>query len=729
MQKSLVTALPLLAALATPVSAWGQANPREGRVCNIEDVGLNGETVITPLACQILVVGNLQSAASENVENIIQVETEDGQRLENALRNTPGLQQFRRSDARSANPTSQGVTLRGLGGNASSRALLFLDDVPQADPFGGWVGWPGYDALNLASIRVRRGSGQVASGPGGLAGIIELDSLQNKKITAIEASYGSWNSIETKASIGRSIGDGYVSASASFGRSDGFAPIRESQRGLVDRPAPYEQAGLALRAVVPLSDEIDLQANMRGYLDNRDRGFDFSNNENSGADASLRIVDNGGDWRWSALGYMQLRDFSTRFGSVAADRDSVRLVLDQFSVPSTGLGTRFELRPPVGEAWELRLGGDWRRTIGETRENFFFTGPTPQRNRNAGGRTDTYGGFAEASWDSNGESYGGLIFTAGGRIDRWQIANGFRREINLADGSIRSDDLFADRSGTEWSGRLGLAWIKESPFTTNDEIKLRASVYKSWRLPTLNELYRPFRVGADATAANELLSPERVKGGEIGFDYGVSDDFVLSLTGFWNRLDDAIANVTLGQGPGLFPGVGFVSGAGVFRQRQNMDAINSRGIEVDATYDLAYTLGMNSGYEAFELRVGYSYVDAEVMADGAAVALDGLRPAQVPKHTATFLLAYDDRPGLKAGARLRYTGNQFEDDGNTRRLDDAVTVDGWLGHTLDAAEHWQIELRGENIFDAEVQAGLSSSGIVERSYPRTIWLGLRYKIQ
>ncbi len=61
------------------------------------------------------------------------------QRLENVLADVAGLQQFRRSDSRSAHPTSQGITLRGLGGNASSRALLVLDGVPQADPFGGWV--------------------------------------------------------------------------------------------------------------------------------------------------------------------------------------------------------------------------------------------------------------------------------------------------------------------------------------------------------------------------------------------------------------------------------------------------------------------------------------------------------------------------------------------------------------------------------------------------------------
>ncbi|MGC1469403.1 MAG: Plug domain-containing protein, partial [Sphingorhabdus sp.] len=111
----------------------------------------------------IIVTGGLPNPKSDITEDSATVRLPQlpGERLENALLAVNGLQQFRRSDARSANPTSQGVTLRGLGGNASSRALLFLDDVPQADPFGGWVSWPGYDALNLASVRIRKGGGQL----------------------------------------------------------------------------------------------------------------------------------------------------------------------------------------------------------------------------------------------------------------------------------------------------------------------------------------------------------------------------------------------------------------------------------------------------------------------------------------------------------------------------------------------------------------------------------------
>src|SRR5690348_15968599 len=97
-------------------------------------------------------------------------------RLEDILRDIPGFQLFRRSDSASANPTSQGITLRALGGNASSRALLVLDGVPQSDPFGGWISWPAFDPRRLGRIRVTRGGGSGINGPGALAGTIELES-------------------------------------------------------------------------------------------------------------------------------------------------------------------------------------------------------------------------------------------------------------------------------------------------------------------------------------------------------------------------------------------------------------------------------------------------------------------------------------------------------------------------------------------------------------------------
>ena len=666
--------------------------------------------------CEILVTGDLADPASDPVDGIITLKPDQlpGQRLETVLSRIPSLQQFRRSDARTANPTSQGITLRGLGGNASSRSLLILDGVPQADPFGGWVSWPGYDAVRLANIRVRRGA-SVAEGPGAIAGTIEL--LSDVGLVEVrgadfadsdyfDAALAASNRADLAGNIAtrQKLGAGTIGISASYARGDGFVPIIASQRGAADRKAPYEQAGVSLRGVAPLNASTELQANLRAFTDTRDRGVDFSDNSNSGVDASLRLVDRSGDWQWSATGYVQLREFSSEFGAVAADRNSVTQTLDQFATPSTGLGARFELRPAVGDRAELRLGGEWRRTIGETREFFTYVAGAPTRFRTAGGQTDSYGGFAELSYQPSDE----LTLSAGGRLDRWTITDGFRREVNIG-GDVRSDDRFADRSGTEWTGRTGFGWDFAGGWT------LRGAAYRAWRLPTLNELYRPFRVGADATAANENLRPETVEGFDAGLAYS-SNGVDLGVTLFRNRLNDAIANVTLGQGPGTFPGVGFVAAGGTYRQRQNLDAIVSKGIEADARFDLS---------DRFIVRLGYAFVDAEVRGSGVSAPLDGLRPAQVPRHFGNATLAYDGAK-FSASTTLRYIGRQFEDDANARALDEAVTLDFDLGFEVGGG--LRLQLRGENLFDARVEAAISGSGIIERASPRTLWLGASWKL-
>ena len=46
--------------------------------------------------------------------------------------------------------------------------------------------------------------------------------------------------------------------------------------------------------------------------------------------------------------------------------------------------------------------------------------------------------------------------------------------------------------------------------------RLRTAAYRAFRLPTLNEYYRPFRVGSTVTEANPALKLETLDGAEIG---------------------------------------------------------------------------------------------------------------------------------------------------------------------------------------------------------------------
>ena len=155
-----------------------------------------------------------------------EIEQSPSHALDQLLKDVPGLQLFRRSDSRSSHPTSQGITLRALGGNASSRALLVLDGVPQTDPFGGWVNWPAYDPLDLAEVRVVRGGGSVANGPGALAGTIEMTSRADGGLSG-ELDGGSRGSLEAR---GRASLDAAGGALSSLGSRSAKRRIRTGDR-------------------------------------------------------------------------------------------------------------------------------------------------------------------------------------------------------------------------------------------------------------------------------------------------------------------------------------------------------------------------------------------------------------------------------------------------------------------------------------------------------------------
>ena len=618
-------------------------------------------------------------------------------RTEDVLRDVAGLQQFRRSDSRSANATSQGVTLRGLGGNASSRALVLLDGVPQGDPFGGSVTFPALNLARIGAVQVTRGGGSGVVGSGALAGTILLSSLGPDDAGSSAAiAYGSRDAIEAGGVISGQLGSGFAFIAADYARGDGFIPIIASQRGTADRPARYEQASLAARAVVPIKDA-ELQVNFSGFTDRRDRGLAFTDNGSDGADTSLRLVKNG-RWAWEALAYVQLRAFMSQASSVDAARTVSAQTLDQFNIPSTGIGARFELRPPLAQNIEVRIGGDARRVSGTTREFFTFVAGAPTRARIAGGENDIIGLFAESS-----ATFGPLTLTGGGRIDFYTVRNGRLLENTLGTGATLRDDRFATRRDNEPTARAGIA------YAVTPGLSLRSAAYLGWRLPTLNELYRPFRIGADATGANAALKTERVRGIEAGIGWQPTAAVKLGATLFTNRLEDAIANVTIASGPGTFPGVGFVSAAGVFRQRQNLDAIRSNGVELDAS--------IRTGN--WHTRASYAYTDAVVRSSGIAASLNGLRPAQVARHNASVTLGWK---GLSL--TTRYIGPQFEDDQNIRRLRSAVTLDGTF--SLSLGRGLSLLLRGENITNDRIEAGISAIGVIERASPRTLWLGLRW---
>ena len=613
-----------------------------------------------------------------------QLVTAPSGRLEDALGGVAGFQQFRRSDSRSANPSAQGATLRSLGGNATSRALVLLDGVPMSDPFFGYIPFSAIAPERLAYARVTRGGGSGPFGAGALAGTIELVSADADTLGAFSGRALVNDRAETEigATVTGDLGSGFVVASARWDRGRGFFTTPAADRVPATARAAFDTRSLQLRGVAPLSDTVELQARGLVYRDERTLRFEGADSSMEGQDASLRLVGRG-RWQFDVLGYVQARNFT----NVVVSSTRFVPVLDQRNTPATGLGGKIELRPPLGENAVLRIGSDFRRSEGELFETAIsaFSGAVTAR-RHAGGTNTDLGFFVE-----NDLSFGALTVTAGARLDRFVIAEGFFAERNAAGVPVVST-RFADRSGWETSFRGGLVYRAAAG------LRLRGAAYTGLRLPTLNELYRPFVVFPVVTQANAELANERLEGFEFGVDYAPSPALELSATAFDNRVKDAIANVTIG--PDL-------------RQRRNIDAIRARGIEASARVDLG----------RLDLSGSLAWTDAETHGSGLAAALDGNRPSQTPAWVAGATLAYRPAENWLFSATLRHIGAQFEDDLETDILPAATTLDAFA--QLPVGQSIALVLRGENLTD-ETVVTRNQGGSLDFGTPRTVWAGLRW---
>lgn len=597
-------------------------------------------------------------------------------RIEDALSAVAGFQQFRRSDSRSANPSAQGVTLRALGGNATSRTLVLLDGVPQADPFFGYIPLSAIDPGNLAAARVTRGGGTGAFGSGAVAGTIELASAGPRQLGLVSATALADDRGETdlSARVAPRLGAGFAVLSGQWDRGEGFWTTPADQRVPASVRARYRTWSLGARAVTPLAADLELQARLAAFDDRRTLRFAEADTSSTGQDASLRLIGRGA-WAFEALAYLQARNFT----NVVISSTTFRKTLDQYATPSTGWGGKFELRPPLAAAHLLRLGADWRSAEGTGYETAYnaVTGAVTAR-RSSGGRNTDLGLFAEDDW-----TLGALVLTGGIRADRGRVAG---------------------RAQWDLTGRAGAV------LRLGEGVALRGSVYSGLRQPTLNELYRSFTQTSPGarinTIANPALADERLFGFEAGVDLAPAPGLTLALTAFDNRLRQAIANVTL-AGP--------VNQGGTLvtdRQRFNVDAIHARGIEATARWERG----------AFSLAGSLALTDAAVEASGIAAPLNGKRPAQTPRIAAGATLGWHPADGPTLALTLKHVGAQFEDDLQTDLLPAATTLDAYAEVPLHRG--LALVLRGENLTDRSVITR-NQSGSLDLGAPRTLWAGVK----
>jgi outer membrane receptor protein involved in Fe transport len=573
--------------------------------------------------------------------------------VDDMLRQVPGFTLFRRSGSRSANPTSQGVSLRGIGASGASRALVLDDGIPLNDPFGGWVYWGRVPRAALERIEVVRGGESELYGSSAMGGVVQFirrPSTTDAIVLETSAGSQSTGTASLFAAVKRNAWSGSVAAD--WLSTAGYILVADDQRGRVDREADADHRALDFT----LSRALD-EDNARAFV----RASHFDESRNNGTplqvnDTTTRQLALGADLR--ALGgsvalraYGSDQDYTQTFSAIAADRNSERLTVLQ-SVPSKGSGASVQLARAFGMRNAVVAGAELHEVRGTSDEENIAVNGTHTFASN-GGTQRTSSAYAEDVFAMNART----SITAGLRFD-----------------SLRGDEA--------WSPRLSLLHRATS------DLAFTASAYRAFRAPTLNELYRGFRVGNVVTQANAALTAERLSAIEAGVRYRW-----LRVNAFSMTIDDTIANVTLSTTPSL-----------ITRRRQNLGSSRSRGVEVEGDWLLG---------NRWRASAGWLFSDA--------TASGGKRTPQVPRNQATAQLAYS-QSRWRGGVQTRWSSMQFDDDLNQLPLRSYFAADVFASATLVA--HLDATLSVENLFDRRIE--VSATPVITLAQPRSVRLGVRW---
>ncbi|GAA0560287.1 TonB-dependent receptor [Rhizomicrobium electricum] len=617
--------------------------------------------------------------------------------LDEALSQVPGLSLYRRNSSLSANPTTQGVSLRSIAPSAAGRALVTLDGVPQNDPFGGWVIWSALPPEDIAEAEIVRGAGAGPYGAGALTGTIALK--ENTGGIRASLSGGELGLRRAAAAGGADLGGVSLYASAARSASDGWIPVNTTQRGAADDNLTLDGASAAVRLQAePVAGTL-ISARVSGYRENRHSGIVGTGSETSGMIASFTAAHPvHDDLGWRLQAWIHTSDFAQTSAAISTDRATATPSNHQTATPATGWGANAAVRGEGLVAWEV--GADVRTAHGNAHELASYQSGAFTLGRVSGGDSVVGGLYAEGAYRE-----GPWLATLGVRADAWSSSNGHTAQTTLATGAITTQD-WPSRSGVLPTARAGLRY-------GDDALYVRTAAYKGFRAPSLNELYRPFRLGNNVTMANPALKPETLAGVEIGAG-GAFGKFAWDLTAFANRLHAAVTNVTVGAGPGTFPGAGFVPAGGLLIQRRNAGAINAPGIEGNVTY----TDG------PWRLSAAFDVLDQRVHGGTEAPQLTGKRPAQAPRTTLTAAADWKLTPALTASATVRYESNRFSDDANTLRLGASAVVGARLEYAF--GDGPAAYVAADNLFDARVATSSSADGILSLDAPRIVSVGLTF---
>jgi outer membrane receptor protein involved in Fe transport len=590
-------------------------------------------------------------------------------RVDDVLRQVPGFSLYRRSDSRTANASNQGVSLRGLGGTAASRALVLEDGFPLVDAFGGWVYWDRVPRASLANVEVFRGGASNLYGSDALGGVVQFITHQPERPAfTLETSYGNERTPDLSFWTGTRVGRWDVSLASEMFRTDGYIVVPTWQRGSVDTPANSKDATIDLTVGRQLGEKGRVFARGSFYTEFRHNGTPIQTNDTRMGEGALGLDQQFGSDSFTFRAYGQVQGYDQRFSSVAANRNSESLTDLQY-VPEQVGGGAAQWTHFFGQHQTLIAGMDVMEVMGASDEQLFTAG-THTRNNASGGRQRILGWFGEDLVRLNNWT---IIFA--GRFDDWNNFNASSICTRVSGVCPSPSVLFPARSDFAFSPRLSVL----RALTRN--VSVTGSMYRAFRAPTLNELYRSFRLANVLTQNNPYLNAERLTGAEAGVNITTMERKLdLRGTFFWSDIVDPVENVT--TNPTSSP---------VIRQKENLGRIRSRGVELDGVVHISRDVQISAGYD-FTAATVVNYTVRQ-----GAISLLGNRVAQVPRNIFTWEARYWNPSRILLSVQGRFVGNQFDDDQNQYPLGRFYTMDLQIGRNI--TRNMEVFAAAENLLD------------------------------
>jgi outer membrane receptor protein involved in Fe transport len=599
--------------------------------------------------------------------------------LDDKLRTVPGFELFRRSSSLVANPTSQGVSLRGLGSTSASRSLVVFDEVPLNDPYGGWIHWQELPQLDIQSVEVVRGGASDLYGSSAIGGVISVEPFRPKNSTLRFTTSGGSESTVNGALLG-SLTLGKWSGLATGGAvaTDGYILTAPAYRGPIDQPSNVH----AQNALVQI--DRNLENSQRLFL----RGNVLNEDRHNGTP-----IQNNGTRLWRYDGGADLTDFLVRvygtsehyrqrFTSINATRTAETLTTSA-EEPSDELGVAGHWHHPVATDILLLAGAD-THYIRAASYQTIYTGKGGVSNTAAKQvQTGVYGEvlYTPKNW----------TFSGSARIDHF--ANYDVNQFATATGPSNPPSF----SQTPFDPRLGVTR------RITQSLALSASGFRAFRSPNEDELYAKTQVGSQVTLPNPNLRSERATGWETGLQadlhrFGSS----VRVSYFFTQVNRPITTLTVSTTP-----------TSQTLMRANLGQIESRGISLDYSARPARWISVDGGYQ---------YGDATVTKFQQQPNLVGNWIPEVARNMATAQVGFNQRRLGFISFQGRVSGHQFDDTANNFYINGYFRLDAYAAHEF--RHNISLFASGENLFDRGIIVG--KTPLPTLGTPRVARFGLRY---